>query len=212
MKIPADALHRLPCAVRTTASVIVLHGWAARAAVHVDECRTFVDEHTEVVLPDAPGHGNREDGRVARVLALPDDERRTAIYTIAHEWAGELPALAEQCRRRGAERVGLVGISMGGYAALAATAERGTFDAIAALLAAPHLVEASQVTPGDPPILLGLAGRDTAVDPAPGRRFARAVRAELHEYPESGHLMRGADWRDLWERTATFLRRHLRHG
>jgi uncharacterized protein len=203
-------MEHLPCPGPLRASVILLHGYAARAAVHLGDAATFVGPHTEVVLPDAPGHGERDDGRLARIAGLPDRLRTTAIVDLAREWCAELPAIAAACRRRGAERVGLVGISMGGFAALGALAQPCAFDAVAALLAAPALVDRARLTPGQPPLLLGLAGQDQAVPPAPGRAFARDQGAELHEYPESEHLMRGEDWADLWARTAAFLHAHLR--
>ncbi|MCA8977395.1 MAG: alpha/beta fold hydrolase [Planctomycetes bacterium] len=202
----------LPCAGRLRASVILLHGHAAAADVHLGDGEAFVGDGQEVVLPDAPGHGRREDGRLARIAALPDDLRFAAIEAVAREWVMELPELAAWCRQRGAERVGLVGISMGGFAALGALARPCPFDAIAALLAAPNLVTAADITPGRPPLLLGLAGRDTSVPPEPGRGFARDYGAELHEYPESEHMMRGEDWRDLWRHVGVFLRRHLGSG
>lgn len=193
-------------------SVIVLHGYAANGAVHRDDACTFVDAHTEVVLPDAPGHGERDDGRLARIAALPDTERHAAIVGLARVWCDELPAVAAACRNRGAARVAVVGISMGGFAALGALHAPSPFDAVAALLASPVLADAERLTPARPPLLLGLAGRDAAVPPAPARTFARRYGAELCEYPESAHLMRGEDWHDLWTRTAAFVRRHLGGG
>lgn len=210
--ISTAAMHHLPCAGRLRASVILLHGYAARAETQRGDGAAFVDEGIEVVLPDAPGHGDREDGRLARIAALPEPQRMAAILAIAREWVAELPALAARCRERGAERVGVVGVSMGGFAALGALAEPGLFDAVAAVLSAPVLVDPARMPDVCPPLLLGLAGRDAAVPPEPGRRFARAYGAELHEYPESGHFMRGEDWCDLWGRIGDFLRRHLARG
>ncbi|MCA8948672.1 MAG: alpha/beta fold hydrolase [Planctomycetes bacterium] len=199
----------LPCAGRLRASVIVLHGYAASAASQEQDGAAFVGEHTEVVLPDAPGHGRRDDGRLAAIAALPDAARHAAILEVAREWLGELPELATSCRGRGAERVGLVGVSMGGFTALGALAQPCPFDAVAAVLAGPALVDRGAITPGRPPGLLGVAGRDDAVPPEPTREFARDYGAELCDYPESEHLMRAADWFDLWGRTAAFLRRQL---
>ena len=199
----------LPATGTLRASVVLLHGYAARGSVHLADARSLVDEHTEVVLPDAPGHGARDDGRLARIAALPDDPRRAAILAIAREWSAELPSLAADRLRAGADRVGLVGISMGGFAALATLGRPEPFAAVCGLLTAPTLVDPAAVPPARPPLLIGLAGRDAAVPPEPGRRFARDLGAELHEYPESEHLMRAEDWRHLWQRTAAFLRRHL---
>ncbi len=190
-------------------SVIVLHGYAANGGVHLEDARAFVGSETDVLLPDAPGHGTREDGRLARIAGLPDAARYAAILDIAREWAAEVVDLAQACRARGISHVGLVGISMGGFAALATLPAPCPLDAVAALLAAPVLVDPTRTTPGSPPVLLGLAECDEAVPPEPGRQFAQHYGAELHEYPESSHLMRGEDWHDLWGKTVTFLRRHL---
>jgi len=199
----------LPCTGPLRASVILLHGYAADAAVHRADGVAFVGEGTEVVMPDAPGHGGRGDGRLAAIASLDDERRRAAILDLARQWAAELPDLALHCRQRGAQRVGVVGISMGGFAALASLAQPCPFDAVAAVLAAPELVDPRTVAPGHPPLLLGLAGKDRAVPPEPGRRFARDYGAELHEYAESEHFMRGEDWLDLWGRVRAFLLRHL---
>lgn len=210
------AIDRLPPVGSLSSSVVLLHGYAAHAGVHHADARAFVDEHTEVVIPDAPGHGRRDDGRLERIAELTGDARRRAVLEIASEWRDELPELAAWCRSRGAARVGLVGISMGGFAALGAlTPGSGTshrvpnpFAAIAAVLAGPGLVDIDALPSIRPPLLLGIASRDEAVPPAPSREFARNHGAELHEYAESGHFMRGEDWTDLWARTAAFLRRH----
>ena len=207
--IPETAIHRITCGGPLQSSVILLHGYAAEGAVHSADGAAFVGDYTEVVMPDAPSHGRRADGRLAMIAALPDAARPVAIHAIAREWLAELPALAMQCRERGAKRVGLVGISMGGFAALAALAHPTAFDAIAAVLAAPTLVDAAAIQPGCPPLLLGLAGRDCAVPPDPGRRFAREYGAELHEYPESEHFMRAEDWCYLWAHITAFMQRHV---
>jgi dienelactone hydrolase len=210
--IPAEAIQHLLCTERLRASVIVLHGYSARAEVHLGDAAAFISEGTEVVLPDAPAHGHRDDGRLAHIAALPDDRRTAAIRDLARAWAAELPELYAWCRDRGAHRVGIVVISLGGFAALGALAAPSPFAAIAALLAAPTLVDRSAVTPGDPPLLIGLAGRDGSVPPEPGRHFANEYGAELLEYPDSEHMMRAEDWFDLWGRTAAFVRRHLDGG
>lgn len=202
-------MHYLPSTGQLRASVILLHGYSADAAANLGDAKSFVDEGTEVVLPDAPGHGLRQDGRLADIAALPDGHRSAAIHAIAREWAAELPQLAAECRERGANRIGVVGISMGGFAALGALVQPCSFDAVAAVLCAPTLVDLAAITNGCPPLLLGLAGRDTSVPPAAGRRFAHDYGAQLHEYPDSEHFMRGEDWNDLWGHATAFLRRHL---
>lgn len=199
----------MPCSETLRTSVLLLHGYMSQAAAHYEDGLLLVDEHTEVIIPDAPGHGVRDDGRMERIGALPEDERHAAILEISREWRGELPLLAQRCRERGAHHVAAVGISMGGFAALASLPSPCPFDAVAAVLAAPTLVDTDAVAPGQPPLLLGLAGRDEVVPADPGRQFAHDYGAELHEYPESQHIMRGEDWCDLWDKVEAFLQRTL---
>ena len=188
---------------------MLLHGYLSNAAAHEQDGLALVEDGVEVIIPDAPGHGARDDGRMRRIGALPESQRHQAILEIAREWRGELAWLAARLRERGAVRVGVVGISMGGFAALAALAQPCAFDAVAAVLAAPTLVDVARVTPGKPPLLLALAGRDEVVPAQAGRGFARDHGAELHEYPESMHIMRGDDWADLWRRVGAFFVREL---
>ena len=117
-EIPA---HRLGCEGdrSPSRSVIILHGYAADGGVHLADARAFAGPETEVLLPDAPGHGTRADGRLAWIAGLPDAARIAAILDVARDWAAEVIDLAHACQTRGISRVGLVGISMGGFAALA---------------------------------------------------------------------------------------------
>ncbi len=202
-------VEHLPCTESLEASVILLHGYAASAAIQRVDGQTFVSSCSEVVIPDAPGHGLREDGRIEYIAALADEQRVSAIIEIAREWVKELLDHAAACRERGAIRVGVVGISMGGFAALGTLSQASTFDAVAAVLAAPTLVDNAAMPANIPPVMLGIAGKDSAVRPEAGRQFARDHGVELHEYPESEHLMRSEDWRNLWGHTAAFMRRHL---
>ena len=201
-------MHRLPCPGALRASVILLHGYSSDGSANVGDAAALARDGVEVLLPDAPGHGERADGRLERIASLADDVRPAAIHDIARQWLAELPALAAACRERGARRVAVVGISMGGFAALGALQRPCAFDAVAAVLAAPALVDRALLTPGEPPLLLGLAGRDAAVPPAPGRQLAREYGAELHDYPDSEHFMRGEDWCDLWRRVVRFVDMH----
>ena len=189
--------------------MILLHGYAASAAIQRGDGQAFVSNCVEVVIPDAPGHGLREDGRIDYIASLGDEQRVTAIVDIAREWVKELSQHATACRERGAARVGVVGISMGGFAALGALSQTCAFDAVAAVLAAPTLVNPAAMSANTPPVMLGLAGKDSAVRPEIGRQFARDYGVELHEYPQSEHLMRCEDWLDLWGHTTAFMRRHL---
>ena len=205
---PADCEH-LPAAGALRGSVIVLHGYGASGAVHAGDGRAFAEHGVEVLLPDAPGHGCRDDGRLAKLALLDDGRRRAAILDIARQWIPEVRMLAAERRGRGARRVVVVGTSMGGFAALGALRAPRVLDAVAALLTSPELLDEEDLPQERPPVLIGVADRDEAVPPGPAKAFAARIDAELHEYPHSEHLMREVDWLDLWSQTASFVRRNL---
>lgn len=205
---PADC-ERLSAAGPLRGSVIVLHGYGASGAAQAQDGRAFAAPGVEVLLPDAPGHGRRDDGRLAKLARLCDDERRRAILDIAQLWVHEVLALAADRRARGARSVVVVGTSMGGFAALGALRAPCALDAVAALLTSPELLDETDLTKTRPPVLIGVAGRDEAVPPGQAKAFAARIGAELHEYPHSEHFMRERDWLDLWSRTASFVARNL---
>ena len=169
----------------------------------------FAARGVEVLLPDAPGHGCRDDGRLAKLAQLDDGSRRAAILDIARQWIPEVRMLAAERRARGARRIIVVGTSMGGFTALGALRAPRVLDGVAALLTSPELLDDEDLPLDCPPVLIGVAEQDEAVPPGRAKAFAARVDAELHEYPHSEHLMREADWLDLWSQTASFVRRNL---
>lgn len=196
----------LPAVGDLRASVVVLHGFRASARGQRHDGEAFLAPHVEVVMPDAPGHGARQDETLARLDRLDEARRRVAVLQLAQQWADELADLVASRREAGTARVALVGISMGGFAALARWAAKSSnVDAVASVLAGFDLVQGR----GECPLLVGLAGRDESIPVGPAEASARAAGAELHVYPDSGHFMRGEDWHDLWRTTVRFVHRHV---
>lgn len=229
------ALWAEPDAGRASAAVLLLHGLNVDKSQQVKELRALADAGFAVLCPDAPGHGERENGRLGYLEALPPDRWHEGFLELVEDQAAELPRLASWLRDEGFARVGAVGISMGACVALSASARQHCFDAVASLLGTPELRPRSCAaeTPrllellarapahrleafGDLPLLMANGGCDVDVPPDAARRFAEALRragraADLVyiEYPESAHFMRPGDWKDLWGHAERFLRRHL---
>lgn len=85
-------------------AIVLLHGWSGSSAPVLVEYGPFLRETAGVLGLDFRGHGNSEDGQTTFGLREIED------VAGALSWLGE----------RGIERVALVGMSMGGIAAIAA--------------------------------------------------------------------------------------------
>jgi pimeloyl-ACP methyl ester carboxylesterase len=218
------------------AAVLLLHGFNVDKSHQLKELRALANAGFTVVCPDAPGHGEREDGRLGSLEAMPPERWHEGFLELVEAQAAELPKLSAWLREQGFEQVGAVGISMGACVALTTSAHQPCFDAVASLLGTPELLPRSRArqTPRleemlaraparcleafqNLPLLMANGGRDVDVPPDAARRFAASLRrvasraADLLyiEYPESAHLMRPGDWEDLWRHVERFLRRHL---
>ncbi len=180
------------------ATVVFLHGYTASPVAHDKELASLSAHGFDVLTPEAPGHGTRADGRIEAWAGMTWPQRRERVLDLARVWGNEVRELIET--QPGP--TGLVGISMGAFAALA---QREVATATAALLAGPEIA----ATGCDRPLLLGLAERDESIPFEPSRAYGQREGAQLCTYPDSGHIMRAEDWEDLWMRTVAFLCREL---
>ena len=214
-------------------AVLVLHGWAASKESHAKELALLAEAGFDALAPDAPGHGERVDGRVERLEKGRRDRWHEGFLELVGAQAAEMPALAGELRERGAAKVAAVGISMGACVALSAQATYRCFDAVSSLLGTPELEPRAtarrtrrldELLARAPakhleafarlPLLLANGGLDEHVPPHASRRFAKALRerfgpeaCDYLEYPRSGHFMRPEDWEDLWRNATRFLAR-----
>lgn len=90
-------------------AVLLLHGWSGSVAPDLIEYGAFLRSTAGVLGLDLRGHGGSDDGPTTFGLQETED------VAGALAWLGE----------RGVTRVGILGISMGGIVALAATAVLG---------------------------------------------------------------------------------------
>lgn len=90
-------------------AIVLLHGWSGSSAPDVVEYGPFLRQTAGVLALDFRGHGGSDDGPTT-----------FGMYEV-EDIAGALAWLGE----RGIERVALVGLSMGGLAAMAAVAVLG---------------------------------------------------------------------------------------
>lgn len=232
-RIPVLKLHGEP---RPRPAVIVLHGLGADADTQRAELSALAGWELSAVGLDAPHHGARRDAWLDEMAALGPSESHERFLRLLLEAVPDVSQVIDHLLHEGHWPIGLAGISLGAYTALAVAARDSRVRATVSILGAPdwtprdgHITPAIQELMQQAPVhrpwelarhplLLMNAGRDQLVPPHWARDFAWRIR-EQHptlgqhvdyvEYPESDHLMRPQDWGDLWWRALNFLRWHL---
>lgn len=219
---PIPALMLGNCA-SARGAVILRYGLGGTMAVQWPEAERLADAGYAVLIPEAPHHGFRRDGFLERMATAPAAEARSRFLDLVEEAAMETRALVDHLAGGGASRFAVGGISMGGFAALAAPQLDSRVGAVLALLAdpvwddrprSPHLHLASW---GHSAMLTVVATGDEVVPPARMREFthrlASRYRSKLRftclEY-QGGHTMDSADWDEAWSKSILWLHRHLR--
>mgnify|MGYP001167113032 CR=1 FL=1 len=109
-------------------AIIYYHGVAQRKEDYLDShsmSRALADAGFMVVIPDAPGHGERESagGLIERLTESLPREFAAAIEQSADE-AGALIDWLERRPEVDVRRIGVIGVSMGGYTAAAVGARQ----------------------------------------------------------------------------------------
>jgi dienelactone hydrolase len=232
-RIPVLKLHHEP---RPGPAVIVLHGLGVDANTQRQELNALADWGLSAVGVDAPHHGARRDAWLDEMPSLGPSEYHERLLRIILESAPDVSRVIDHLMDEGHGPIGLAGISLGAYTALAVAAWDSRVRATVSLLGSPDwtprdahithaLHELMQHAPvhrpqelARHPLLLLNAGRDHLVPPHHARDFAWRVREHLPwlgqhvhyvEYPESDHFVRPEDWGDMWWRALNFLRWHL---
>jgi dienelactone hydrolase len=214
-------------------AVLFFHGLGVSGAVNAKEADSLAAAGLTTVLVDAPHHGARRSALLEEMRDASEQVRHRNFSRMLREARAEVPLLVDRLLADGHPRVGICGISMGGFIALAAATVEPRLAAVVSILGSPSFDPRGEIgdrSPDEPeamperfpprPLLLLNAGRDERVPPGPAQRFAECLRpiyAERgggplvqHVYPNSGHTMNESDWNDLWARTVEFLVAALR--
>jgi hypothetical protein len=234
--IPVLKVHREP---RPAPAVVVLHGLGGSVEAQRRELDSLAEHGLTAVGVDAPHHGSRSDAWIDEMGGLEPPESHVRFLRLLLEALPEVSRTIDHLSREGHGPIGVVGISMGAYLALAAAAGDARIRATVSILGSPswaprqgpitdemrELMTHAPVHRPDEcarhPLLMMNAARDASVppDPSGGPRDFADLLAERHpalashftyvEYAESGHFMCEGDWEDAWRRTLAFLRVHL---
>ncbi len=228
-KIPALIGHELDIeASVSNGTILFYHGLGASKETLLPEITRLAAAGFFVVAVDAVGHGSRWDPTLKRLVDGGSRAHPAAFLEIISNTAGEISALIDELQRRqwiNQGRIGIAGVSMGGYISFLAITLDSRLKVAATLLASPewnsesttsphlHLEHFSQIK-----LLSQNAGRDEIVYAADVARFHSRLQQTYHdrgqcyryvEYPESGHFMEEADWHRCIDKMIAWFVQHL---
>jgi len=206
--------------------VLWFHGFGVDKETHRKELRQLGDAGFLAVGVDAAGHGDRRLPDLAVRQAAPREQALRTMIELAERTADEVPAVVRALVREGLAdggRVGVAGVSMGGYVVYRAVLAEPAIRAAVSILGSPDWPH------GDSPhrhldgfrrtaLLSITAGRDENVPPDAARELHRRLAevdpaSPLHRYVElSGavHLMSQEHWKRAMDETLRWLPQHLR--
>jgi dienelactone hydrolase len=218
LAIPDDMDRPLP-------AVLWFHGFGVDKETHRKELDQLAQAGFLAVGVDAAGHGARRLPDLDERQAAPHPQALRTMIELASRTADEIPGVVRALMDEGLAdggRVGVVGMSMGGYVVYRAALVHPAPRAAVAILGSPEWPE------GDSPhrhldafrhtaLLSITAERDENVPPAAARelhrRLAETEPGSIHRYVElSGavHLMGEEHWNLAMENAVRWLDLHLR--
>jgi dienelactone hydrolase len=224
---PAILVFRVsPEAAAESGVVLLYHGFSAAKLANLAELRQLAEAGFLAVGIDAVGHGARRYPDFDQRFA---GDRAEALFNdVVAGSVDEVPEIVDHLVGLGlsdGERLGIAGVSMGGYIAYGAVLAERRFRAAATIVSSPiwrGLLERSPHRRPEaffPTALFTItAGRDELVDPEPARQLVSALApyyatsperlAALH-IPEAQHLMAPAHWRLVAEALIPWFERFV---
>ena len=207
------------------------HGYRAQAADNAAELTALAADGFIAVGVDAVGHGARRGEDLSARAARTPGGALAVMLALADATVAELPALVAALGADGLGdpgRVGIVGVSMGGFLAYRAVGRVPGVRAVAAVLGSPDWDRPGAPDPESPhrhparfhdvALLSVTAERDANVPPDAARRLHAALtaagagpeRARYVELPGAEHLVGARDWDRAMAEARRWLRVHLR--
>lgn len=207
--------------------ILFFHGLGASKDVQRPDLESLAAQGYLVVGIDSVGHGERRYPDFNERLSKANPDFTREFLTVVLETAKEVPFLLDELERAGLVRngrVGVAGISQGGFITYTAVTLEPRLKVAAAIVGSPewplrwaesphlHLEAFNRVF-----LLSQNAGKDDLVPSRCARDFHRrlervylddATRFVYAEYAESDHLLE-ADWSTLWARTLAWFDRHI---
>lgn len=209
-------------------SILFFHGLGSSKDQQKTELYSLAERGFLAIGIDNIGHGERRYPDFEKRFASDNPQFGNELLQAVNQTAQETAYLIEAYIQKGiilADKIGLIGVSMGGYIAYAALLAERRIKAASVILGSPYWWEADFDSPhqhleGFFPcaILSQNAGLDQSVPAHYARDFHRHLspyyqsapeRQHYIEYPESGHFMREQDWHQCWGNSLDWLERFV---
>ncbi|MAE71623.1 MAG: hypothetical protein CME06_14290 [Gemmatimonadetes bacterium] len=209
-------------------TILVYHGFGAESAAQTKELLSLAGAGFLAVGVDAVGHGARRFSDFEARFGGGEGRREDPFLEVVTRTAAEVPSLIDaliETEGASPDRIGIVGISMGGYIAYAAALSETRISAMTPVLASPEWPGSFAESPHRhldrfPPIALlsQTAALDDNVPPEGARRFHERLepryashpdRLRYLEFPNCRHFMPDAEWTRLWANVVHWHQRFL---
>jgi dienelactone hydrolase len=197
-------------------TILFYHGLHARKETHRKELESLARRGFLAIAIDNVGHGGRRFTDLKSELQGPDFEQ--SFISLVRDTALEIPGVIDELAKLGfsdPKKMGISGISMGGYITYAGILADPRFKAAAPILGSPVWNGYNGQSPHSNPhlyypvaLLSQNAGKDTSVPPYNTRKFHEDLTPYYRrhprklcyvEFPNSGHFMNERDWHILWD-------------
>lgn len=207
--------------------ILFFHGLGASKDVQLSDLESLAKHGFMAVGVDNVGHGDRRYPDFDKRLSQDHSGYEKEFIHAVEATAREIPQLIEALAQVGyirQERVGALGISMGGSITYAAILHEPRLKAAVTLVASPKWLVDEPESPhhhlegfNTIHLLSQTGGRDTTVPSTPAREFHERLKSfypdynerfAYVEYPESDHLLQ-TDWPRCWARTLQWFDTHL---
>jgi len=195
-------------------TILFYHGLYSDKEKHIKELKSLAKEGFLAVGIDAIEHGKRGEEDLREKLG--GDNFNELFINIVQETSLEVSEIIDDLIKEGfskEDKIGICGISMGGYIAYAAAVIEPRLKVVVPILASPEW-EGVTESPNNFPerfypkaLLVQNGGIDVSVPPINSRQFVEKLkpyykdnmdRLKYIEYEKSGHFMIEEDWYKLW--------------
>ncbi len=209
-------------------SILFFHGLGASKDIQIKELESLAQRGFLAIGIDNVGHGDRRYENFDELFSQQNPNLEKDFTDAVYSTAKELPKVIDGLLAKDLivlDKIGVTGISMGGYVTYRAILEDKRVKAAVSILGSPRW----KIEHPDSPhlhldkfypiaLLSQNAGKDESVPPHNAREFHQQLishyavapeRIAYEEYPESGHFMHEDDWNCLWEKTLKWFERFL---
>lgn len=209
-------------------TILFYHGLASCKEQQQKELLSLARQGFLAIGVDNVGHGERKYRDFASRFASNNSKIEEALTQAVRDTICEIPTLIDNLAAKGlitSDKIGVIGISMGGYIAYGAPVISPRIQVVTPILGSPNW----KVPHADSPhlhaaefypvaLLAQNAGKDQNVPAHYARDFHSVLQPfyrqnpeRLHyvEFPNSPHFMLEEDWHKLWKNVLVWFERFL---